>query len=152
MTRVQDVMTDEVQTVAPTLTAADAWETFWFRGIHHLVVTDGAEVVGVLSERDMGGRSGATLRKDRTVADLMTTPVVVVAPDTPIRKAANLMRGRSIGCLVVTRRNRVAGIITVSDLLALLGRGEGRPASSGSRTPLRHRAPHRKRHTSTGAW
>ena len=33
------------------------------------------------------------------VADLMTEPVLTVPPETTARKAANLMRGRSIGCL-----------------------------------------------------
>jgi CBS domain-containing protein len=63
----------------------------------------------------------------------MTERVVTVPPTTPIRKAANLMRGRSIGCLVVSNRGRVAGIVTVSDLLTLLGRGEERPTTPAKR-------------------
>jgi CBS domain-containing protein len=107
----------------------------------------------LLSERDSGGRRGAALRKGRTVAELMTRHPVTVRPDTPVRKAANLMRGRSIGSLVVTDdRTRLVGIVTVSDLLELVGRGIERPTVATGRPPLRHRAPHRKLHRAAGVW
>jgi CBS domain-containing protein len=65
---------------------------------------------------------------------------------------ANLMRGRSIGCVVVTGNGRLAGIVTTSDLLELLGRGAIRPSPVGRRPALNHRAPHRKRNRAYGAW
>jgi CBS domain-containing protein len=75
-----------------------------------------------------------------------------VSPTTTVRKAANLMRGRSIGCLVVTKRDRIVGIVTVADLLELVGRGADRPVASTTRWTLKHRAPHRKRHRAAGVW
>ena len=48
----------------------------------------------------------------------MTSPVITVTTRTPVRRAASLMKGRSIGSLVVTSANgKVAGIVTVADLL-----------------------------------
>ena len=128
--RVQDVMTEGVITVSPASTAEDAWELMRNKGVRHLVVTDGGRVVGVLSNRDAGGRQGSPVRRNRTVAELMTGRVVTVPPATTLRKAANLMRGRSIGCLVVTERERIVGILTVADLLDLVGRGATRPVAS----------------------
>ena len=150
--RVQDVMTADVQTISPATAAGEAWEIMKRNRIHHLVVTRGSDVVGVLSDRDVGGRSGAALRSARTVGDLMTERVLTAEPTTTVRKAANLMRGRSIGCLVVTDRGRVKGIITVSDLLELVGRGVERPVAETTRRTLHHRAPHRKRHVAYGVW
>jgi acetoin utilization protein AcuB len=150
--RIQDVMTEDVRTAAPTDSAEGAWELMRERGFHHLVVTRGSRVVGILSDRDAGGRQGASLRRGRTVEDLMTTHVVTVEPTTTIRKAANLMRGRSIGCVVVTDRERVVGIVTVSDVLELLGRGSERPVATTTRWTLKHRTPHRKRVSATGVW
>jgi hypothetical protein len=46
--------------------------------IHHLVVTDGRRIIGLLSERDAGGPQGAPIRENRTVGDLMTERVVTV--------------------------------------------------------------------------
>jgi CBS domain-containing protein len=150
--RVQDVMTEDVQTISPTSAVEDAWELMRRGGFHHVVVTRGGQVAGILSDRDAGGRRGATMRRGHTVADLMTAPVVTVQPATTVRRAANLMRGRSIGCLVVTDRGHVVGIVTVADLLALLGRGSARPVAAVRRWTLKHRTPHRKQHAAVGMW
>jgi hypothetical protein len=72
--RVEDVMTKGVKTIAPTIAAEDAWNVMRLNRIHHLVVTKANRVVGVLSDRDAGGRRGAAVRENRTVADLMTVP------------------------------------------------------------------------------
>jgi acetoin utilization protein AcuB len=150
--RVQDVMTSRVHTVSPTAAVDAAWELMRSKGVHHLVVTDGSAVVGVISERDAGGRRRSAVRNGLRVSDLMTASVVTVPPDTTVRRAANLMRGRSIGSLVVTARGRVAGIVTVADLLELLGRGAERPVVAERRWTLTHRAPHRKRTSAAGVW
>jgi CBS domain-containing protein len=62
------------------------------------------------------------------------------------------MRGRSIGCLVVANADRALGIVTVADLLELIGRGSERAVESATRRTLNHRAPHRKRQRSIGVW
>ena len=108
--RVQEVMTAGVQTISPGASAEEAWDLMRGRRIHHLVVTRGREVVGVLSDRDGGGRVGATARRTRTVSELMTAPTVTIAPTATVKKAANVMRGRSIGCLVVMQ----AGMLSAS--------------------------------------
>jgi acetoin utilization protein AcuB len=149
--RVAEIMTREVQTVPPEMSAAEAWDLMRRRQIHHLVVTAGSEVMGVLSDRDAGGRRGAIVRARSRVADLMTTAVVTAAPDMTVRKIANLMRGRTIGCVPVTDRERLVGIVTTSDLLELLGRGIDRPARPPRRA-LHYRAPHKRRKGAFGVW
>ena len=150
--RVQDVMTKSVKTIAPTIAAEDAWNVMRLNRIHHLVVTKANRVVGVLSDRDAGGRRGAAVRENRTVADLMTVPAVAVEPATTVRQAANVMRGRAIGCLVVVESGRAIGIVTVSDMLELVGRGLDRGAATTRRRTLNHRAPHRKSKGVVAAW
>ena len=149
--RVADIMTEGVQTVPAVMPAADAWELMRRKRIHHLIVTSGSDVLGVFSERDAGGRSGASIRARSTVSDLMTPNVVSIEPTTPVRKVANLMRGRTIGCIPVRDGQRLVGIVTVSDLLSLLGHGAGRAAQFG-RVALHHRAPHRKLRRASGVW
>jgi acetoin utilization protein AcuB len=149
--RVAELMTKGVQTITPDSAAADAWELMRRKGIRHLVVVADSKVAGILSDRDAGGRNGGSIRAGVRVSDLMTSPVVTVEPDTTIRRIANLMRGRTIGCVPVVDRTRVVGIVTVSDLLEVLGRGVERPARP-ARRGLHHRAPHRKRNRAFGAW
>jgi CBS domain-containing protein len=120
--------------------------------IHHLVVADGRSIAGVISDRDAGGARGEPARAGRKVGEMMTANVVTVNPDTPVKRVANLMRGRSIGCVVVTEKGRLAGIVTTSDLLELLGRGAIRPTPVSRRPALNYRAPHRKRHKAYGVW
>jgi acetoin utilization protein AcuB len=149
--RVFEVMTEGVQTVPPTMSAAEAWDIMRQKGIRHVVVTRGRDVVGVLSDRDAGGRSGAAVRAGRSVADLMTGRVATVAPSDTIRSVANLMRGRTIGCVPVVDRGRLVGILTLSDLLELLGRGIERPVKP-TRPIATHRVPHRKTARGRAAW
>ncbi|MEZ5294607.1 MAG: CBS domain-containing protein [Vicinamibacterales bacterium] len=150
--RVEELMTAPVETVPPSVSADEAWTRMRAGGIRHLVVVDRGRVAGVVSSTDLGGRRGAMARKDRTVGDLMTAPAVSVEPAASVRRAANLMRGRTIGCLVVADADRPVGIVTTADLLDLIGRGTERPVVATRRWTLKHRAPHTKRHTSAGVW
>ena len=149
--RVFEVMTESVQTVPPTMPAADAWELMHGKRIHHLVVMEGSEVIGILSDRDTGSRVGTGVRAQRTVADFMTKHVVTVGPTDTMRKVANLMRGRTIGCVPVIEGKRLVGIVSVSDLLQLLGRGTERPLKKPRRMAT-HRVPHRKSRRGAGVW
>lgn len=142
--RLQDLMNTRVETASPHEAAADAWERMRARRIHHLVVVDRGEVVGVVSERDLGGPRGSALREGRTTADLMTPQVVSAEPETTVRKAANLLRGHTVGCLPVFDGQKLAGIVTVSDLLELLGRGAERPVATSKRWTLKHRGGRRR--------
>jgi CBS domain-containing protein len=136
--RLQDIMSTDVLTVAPGEAAGTAWERLWRARIHHLVVMNGRRVVGLLSDRDLGGARGQRMRDGRSVADLMTHSVVVAGPRTTVRQAANLMRGRSIGSLPVLDGGRLRGIVTIADLLGHIGHGGAK-----SRWTLARRGPRR---------
>lgn len=149
--RASELMTRRVHSVPPDIAAGDAWELMRRKEIRHLVVMQGSAIVGVLSDRDLGGRAGASIRTGQTVGDLMTRKVVSIGPTDTIRSAANLMRGRTIGCLPVVDRGRLVGLITVSDLLRLVGRGIDRP-SAATRAATHYRVAHRKQHAAPRAW
>jgi len=152
--RAAEVMSTDVLTVKPETAATDAWELMRRKRIHHLVVMTDSTVVGILSDRDAGGRSGGELRARSSVTDLMTASAVTVDASVPIRKMANLMRGRTIGCLPVVDGKKLVGIVTVSDLLEVLGGGADRPSKPRRRPPLHTRVPHRKdkRRGGYGVW
>jgi acetoin utilization protein AcuB len=107
-------MSTDVKSVAPDTSAEVAWTMMTTHGIHHLVVIKDGRVAGVLSNRDAGGRAGAAVRRHCAAADLMSEPAIAAAPSTTVRKAANLMRGRSIGCLVVVEAGRLCGPTTAA--------------------------------------
>jgi acetoin utilization protein AcuB len=142
--RLNDILSRPLLTIEASSAAETAWTTMRAKGVHHLGVTSEGKLVGVLSERDLGGRRGPGVRVDKTAGDLMTAPVVTAGPTTTIREAANLLRGRVIGCLPVVRRGKPIGIVTVSDLLELIGRGVEHPIEHTTRWTLRRRGPRRK--------
>jgi CBS domain-containing protein len=121
--RVYEVMSKAVDTVKPTVRASEAKTRMRQLKIHHLVVTEGSALQGVVSDRDLGGPKLPKVLGKWTVGDLMTSPVITVTTRTPLRRAATLMKGRSIGSLIVTSSNgKVAGIVTVADLLEQLSK------------------------------
>jgi acetoin utilization protein AcuB len=142
--RLTDIMETAVDTIGLEAPAESAWERMRLQRIHHLVVMDGRSVAGVVSDRDLGGARGVRLRQGRHVSELMTPNVVSAAPTTTVRQAANLMRGRSIGCLPVVDNGALRGIITVTDLLELIGRGAERPVARAQRAVMRGRGQRRK--------
>lgn len=150
--RVNDIMSAHVKTVPITASADAAWAMMRGDRIHHLVVMDRKKVAGVFSARDAGGANGAPIRDGHQVGELMSRHVVTAEKNTPLKRVANLMRGHTIGSVVVVDKGKPVGIVTTSDLLELLGRGAIRPTPSSKRAPLNYRAPHTKRHRAFGVW
>src|SRR5687767_15089893 len=150
--RVFEIMSSRLKTVPVTAAADAAWEMMRGDRIHHLVVMDGKKVAGVFSARDAGGANGGPIRARRRVGELMCEHVVTAEKNTPLKRVANLMRGHTIGSVVVVDNGKPIGIVTTSDLLELLGRGAIRPTPVSKRAPLNYRAPHTKRHRAFGVW
>lgn len=135
--RLQEIMNSDVVTVRPDQAANAAWTSMRRNNIRHLVVTENSRLLGVLSERDLGGRNGTALRRGRTVRALMTPQVATATPRTTLRQAANLMSGQLIGSLPVLEDGRVVGIVTATDVLEELGRGSTRPTVRAKRRGMR---------------
>lgn len=135
--RLQEILTRGVVTISPEDTAESAWLQMRRKRIRHLVVTEGAKLVGVVSDRDLGGTHGAALRRNRSVRELMTTSPAIATPTMTLRQAANLMRGRLIGSLPIVEDERVVGIVTATDVLDELGRGATRPTVRAQRKAVR---------------
>lgn len=135
--RLQEIMNTEVVTIGPEATASRAWSLMERKGIRHLLVMEEGHLVGVISERDLGGSKGGAVRRGRTVEDLMVEETASATPRTTLRQAANLMRGRLIGSLPVLEDGRVVGIVTATDVLEELGRGSTRPAVQAKRRSMR---------------
>ncbi len=86
-----------------------------------------------------GGRSPICYPSD------VTDKMVVAQPEMTVRAAANLMRGHAVHCLpVFDRHHHLKGIVTVVDVLELIGRGAERPGNAVAGPVLRNRGvvPH----------
>jgi len=89
------------------------------RNIRHLPVTDGDELVGIITERDIGlvenavrdRRGRASLR----VRDACAIDAYVVDLSAPLDRVLAEMAEHHIGSVLVVKRGKLAGIFTSSD-------------------------------------
>jgi acetoin utilization protein AcuB len=133
--RLSEIMSTEVQTTSRRDDAEAAYDQMRTHRIRHLVVREGKRIVGVLSDRDLGGPRGRVMRYGKRVEDLMSPQTTTATPGTTVRQAANLMRSQRIGCLPLLADGKLVGIVTITDLLDLLGRQPSAGQSVKGRKP-----------------
>jgi acetoin utilization protein AcuB len=124
----KDLMTREPLTVPIDTPVVDARRTMVERRIRHLLVTDNGRLAGMVTDRDirLNLPSPATslsvweinyLLARMTVASVMTSAVITVAPERDAVAAARLMLDHKIGALPVVDGGAIVGIITETDLV-----------------------------------
>lgn len=126
--QIEEIMSKNVQTIKEGVSAEDARYRMQTAGVHHLVVTKENKLTGILSERDLGSRRSNLSIKGKTAGDLMASNVVSIQSNATVRQAANLLRGRLVGCLPVFKQDKLVGIVTVTDLLETIGCGGFHPS------------------------
>jgi CBS domain-containing protein len=111
----------EVTTIPEQATLGDAAAELARRRIGALVVVDQAgDIAGVLSERDIViclARHGDSRLLERPVAEAMTSPAITVDPREDVLSALALMTVRRIRHLPVVEGGRLAGIVSIGDLV-----------------------------------
>lgn len=117
---VRDVMATDLVTVRPHETARHAYRLMRDHRFRHLPVVEDGRLVGILSDRDLRPvLLSPTLARAR-VGELMSEDLTTVVPDAPVEEAASLLVVKKIGCLPVVADGRLVGIVTETDLLAVL--------------------------------
>jgi len=120
------LMTRDVQTVLPETPLARAWEVMRDLGFRHLPVVREGKLVGLVSDRDLLGhaahlRSGSLVFGDTVVGEVMTLNPVVCAKGTPVSEIAETLLQERIDCVpIVSVDNQLVGLVTSSDLVAVL--------------------------------
>lgn len=116
-----DLMTRDVRTCAPGDNLAEAVNSIWEAdcGVLPVVDADG-KLAGILTDRDIAIAVGTRNRKasEIHVRDVMTRDVKSCTPDTDLAGVVRAMqRARVRRMPVVDDAGRVAGILTLNDLL-----------------------------------
>ena len=110
---------EAVFSIAPDLTLAEACQELDRRRVGALMVCDDDRVVGVLSERDVVravARDAAQALK-QPVSDFMTADVVFAAPAESVAILMGRMTDRRIRHLPVLKEGRLAGVISIGDVV-----------------------------------
>jgi CBS domain-containing protein len=87
------------------------------------IVNDEMQVVAIFTERNAVELMGGIVT-NKTVDEYMTKNVTMVATDTPIGHAAKVMVQNRFRRLPVVKDGIFAGIVTASDIVHFLGRGD----------------------------
>jgi CBS domain-containing protein len=114
-----DVKGRDVFTVDLDATVFNALELMADKGIGAVLVMNGDEVAGILSERDYARKvalKGKTAEAT-PVSEIMTEQVICVEPSQPIEECMALMVGKRIRHLPVLEGSKVAGIISIGDVV-----------------------------------
>jgi acetoin utilization protein AcuB len=140
--RISKLMTRRLFTVSPEDTVETAVQHLRQRGVRHLLVLDGDELVGILSDRDLKralqpeqtkkkkvlGLGGLFfLLEPILVREIMTRDPLTIDPETTAQEAATLMIKNKFGALPVAKNGRLLGILTETDLLRFIAKMPEKP-------------------------
>lgn len=108
-----------IVSISPTTTVIDALKLMSEKNIGSVVVIDGENYVGIITERDysrkvaLKGKSST----DTIVANIMSTDLPTVSPEDSIEHCMELMSDKNIRYMPVFEKNKIAGIISMSDVV-----------------------------------
>jgi len=140
-----ELMTENPRTIRPTDTVSEALDALQSMEIRHLpVVDDENNLVGMLSDRDLGSlmrafTEGADAERmiaalsQRRVAEFMSADVVSVDPDADLLEVIETMLEQRIGAVpVVDGEGNTTGIVSYVDVLRAMA-GEFEPSGAARR-------------------
>lgn len=116
--KISDVMTRDVQTVRPDQTAREAASFMLSADAGAIPVTDGEQLMGMITDRDIAVRGVAEGRgPDTPVSDLMTNDLVTVGLEDDVQEVAARMSDAQVRRLpVVDDQRKLCGIVSLADL------------------------------------
>lgn len=122
MRTIRELMTASPHTIGADQPIDEAMRRMRVAQIRHLPVLEGAQLVGLLSDRDVRLVEALDKSKQMRVADAMSPEPYVVDADEELSAVVSTMATRKIGSAIVTDKRRVVGIFTTTDALHLLMR------------------------------
>ena len=123
--KIRDILTDkgtDVVTIQPDVTVHAAIQLLVEHNIGAVVVLDGSDLAGILSERDVLRLSAADPAEvtGRSVRDVMTAEVVTGGPDDPIGQVMETMTNNRIRHLPIVEGGGLVGILSIGDVVNAL--------------------------------
>ncbi|QQS40507.1 MAG: CBS domain-containing protein [Acidobacteriota bacterium] len=110
---------NEIWSIEPDRSVLDAIKMMAEKGIGALLVMDGEQLTGILSERDyarkviLQGRSS----RETAVREIMTDKVFSTAPERSVEECMALMTEKRIRHLPVVNSGAVIGVLSIGDLV-----------------------------------
>jgi isocitrate dehydrogenase len=117
---VEEIMTAPVVTVPASMPAEEALHLMREKKIHSVVVEPERPggAFGIMTQRDVLRKVVAADRPllNVTVADLMSSPLITVSPETTIKHCSIIMLDANIRRAVVMKGGQLVGIVSDTDI------------------------------------
>jgi CBS domain-containing protein len=116
--KVKDIMTHEVEYVAPSASLRQAAERMRALDVGSLPVCENDRLLGVITDRDITIRAVADGQDPgrTSVRDVMSADPVACSENDDVTAAARLMESRQVRRLPVVAGNRLVGVVALADL------------------------------------
>ena len=121
---VSSIMTTNVKTATEEETIQTVCKAMYENEIGSIVVIkrtiDGINPIGIVTERDIVRQIGLSelFVVQAPIRHIMSTPLVTIEPNSPIRSAIEIMQQKNIHRLpVIDNKGIMVGIVTSTDLL-----------------------------------
>ena len=119
MMSINEIMTVNPITLGPNATLDEAGSLMREHRIRHVpIVGEDKELLGLITQRDLLA-VGSDQTDSNGVHEIMRRKVYTVSEESDMRSAALMMQEYKIGALPVLRDEKLVGIITDSDYVAL---------------------------------
>ncbi len=111
-------MARKLITISPRANVLDALNLLHQNDIRHLLVVDGEEFVGFVSESDIRQVLLLPGGNEIKIEEVMNKDPITIGPEENLEEAAKLIYHYKLGGLPVLEDGKLVGIITVGDILA----------------------------------
>ena len=116
MASVRDVMTENPQTVEPGDSIEEAAKKMKSGGFGALLVVDGDDLKGIVTDRDIVVNAIAEGNTDAKVEDVCSSDTTTIEPDADLADAIKRMREADVRRLPVVEDGDPIGIVSLGDL------------------------------------
>jgi CBS domain-containing protein len=116
--KVEDVMIREIITIDENATVKEAAEVMNENDISCLIAARKGKAIGIITERDLLKRVIVEAKNPRKtkVAEVMSTPLKLISPDTTLEDAVRVMFDKKIKKLPVAEKNQIIGLVSLTDI------------------------------------
>jgi CBS domain-containing protein len=118
--RISSIMTEAAVTDRPDDDLAAAARKMWDQQTGSLLVLDGEELLGIITERDVLRAVATGTALSTPVSEVMSKDLITVEPGTSLREAARIMTEKWIRHLPVLESGRLVGVVSQRDLAGVL--------------------------------
>jgi acetoin utilization protein AcuB len=115
---VGQIMSQKIVTISPDKRVGQALKLMQKHQIRHLPVMKRDRMVGWITSRDLREVLLASMLEEIKVGDVMVQAPISVTADTEVEEAARLIHEHKIGGMPVMEGDKLAGVITMMDLIS----------------------------------